>query len=340
MKQFVANFIFIAILIGSCSDSNFQGSNVSPQNNQDSRNSDDTNGQPSDYDDLYSTSDSKIIANKLDLVIAIDSSGSMNDEKQAVETNLNQLMANLTNSNLEPMIHVMVGSGRRNSNNQSPFSFTSDIDPEKVTLIDQAIGSHDALSHISRLLTGMYSDQYKDTLGNPLNAGVGFRPDAKLEILIISDDNGRNNNSTDPSFGNLAENFDPNNQWRATVSAIVGLPSSDNSSLSCSIAEVGEEYINLANQTGGSLLDICSSDWSELLLRFSSDIVKRSHSLRLSYEPADPQQMVVSLDEQILSEDDWSYDQETRLITLSSMLQATSGMEIKVLYDAKYQDVD
>lgn len=74
---------------------------------------------------------------------------------------------------------------------------------------------------------------------------ISLRPGAKLEVLVISDDNGSNEES-DTGFSNLAKDFDPTNKWQATVSGIIGLPDSKEAEGVCGIAAIGQEYITLA----------------------------------------------------------------------------------------------
>lgn len=332
--QYYLIFLAFSIFLSACSNSNFSGTSAANGFQPDSESvEEDAQGEniPS-----YEVSDSVIVSPNIDLVIALDTSGSMREEKQAVENNLNQLMLSLLESNLSPLIHVIAQGRSRNilQPNRNGFVFTPDIDPNRVALVDQAVGSHDALSHVTRLLSGLYSNRYKDVTGMPMATPLEFRADAKLEILIISDDNGKNRNNNE-DYSNLAKDFDPENRWQATVSGIVGLPDSNEVNGVCSVVEVGQEYITLAQQTGGSILDICSPDWTELLQRFSADIIQRSHSIKLSQLPDDLEKIVVSLGGEIIDSDNWSYDPDKNLLTLASSIVVKAGMELQVNYTAK-----
>lgn len=275
--------------------------------------------------------DAITISKNVDLVIALDSSGSMDEERAAVSANLNKLILALQKGSLDPRIHLI--AGREEEDDEAPvagpvFTFPPDVDASKVALIVQEIGSHDALGHVSQTLSGTYAARYQNVKGMAMSPPLAFRPDAKLEVLVISDDNGTN-------VGNTAKDFDPMNKWRATVSGVIGTPTSMQAAGICEIAAVGQEYITLAGQTGGSILDICSPDWSMIIDRFTKDVLKRSQSILLSKEPVNPDKLLVTLGGKVLPKDAWVYDAATRLVTLNASVEVTVGLELKVNYEGK-----
>jgi hypothetical protein len=276
--------------------------------------------------------DSISISKNVDLVIALDSSGSMDEERAAVSANLNKLILALQKGSLDPRVHLIAGREEDDDDEvvvPGPvFTFPPDVDAAKVALIAQEIGSHDALGHVNKTLSGTYAARYQNVKGMAMNPPLAFRPDAKLEVLVISDDNGTN-------VGNTAKDFDPMNKWKATVSGVIGTPTSMQAAGICEIAAVGQEYITLAGQTGGSVLDICSPDWSMIIDRFTKDVLKRSQSILLSKEPLNPDKLLVTLGGKVLPKEAWVYDPATRLVTLSASVEVTAGLELKVNYEGK-----
>jgi hypothetical protein len=285
--------------------------------------------------------DSITISKNVDLVIALDSSGSMDEERAAVSANLNKLILALQKGSLDPRIHLIAGREDDEDDDEAPvvgpvFTFPPDVDAGKVALIVQEIGSHDALGHVSQTLLGTYAARYQNVKGMVMNPPLAFRPDAKLEVLVISDDNGINGQgAANTMVGNTAKDFDPMNKWKATVSGVIGTPTSAQAAGLCEIAAVGQEYITLAGQTGGSILDICAPDWSVIIDRFTKDVLKRSQSILLSKEPLNPDKLLVSLGGKVLAKDAWVYDAATRLVTLNATVTVTAGLELKVNYEAK-----
>jgi hypothetical protein len=153
---------------------------------------------------------------------------------------------------------------------------------------------------------------------------------------VISDDNGLNGRGgLNTMTGNTATDFDPMNKWKATVSGVVGTPTSMQVAGVCEIAAIGQEYITLAGKTGGSILDICSPDWTMIIDRFTKDVLKRSQSILLSKEPLNPDKLQVTLGGKLLSPEMWTYDPATRLVTLASTVILSPGQELKVNYEAK-----
>jgi hypothetical protein len=323
--------LFLITTVVACNKSGFKGSSAT----ETATSSPETG--PGDVDVAVSgpnaVTDSIIISKNVDLVIALDASGSMNEERAAVSANLNKMILALQQGSLDPRIHL-IAAGNNDDDDEVPipkgpsFPFPPDVDGSKVALVSQRIGSHDALFHVSQLLSGAYAARYQTVQGTPMNPPMALRPEAKLEVLVISDDNG-----TRP--GATAKDFDPTNQWKATVSGVVGVPDSAQAVGVCRIAAVGQEYITLAMQTGGTILDICSPDWTAIIDRYTKDVLKRSQSIQLSKEPIDPEKLVVSFGGKVLPREAWTYDASNRQVTLAATVVVEAGMELKVNYEAK-----
>ncbi|HET9235649.1 MAG TPA: hypothetical protein VFO10_00270 [Oligoflexus sp.] len=326
--------LVFCLALGACNKSGFRGKSSTDGG------SGDVNGAvDAAASGPNAVTDTITISKNVDLVIALDSSGSMDEERAAVSVNLNKLILALQKGSLDPRIHLI--AGREEDDDEAPvtgpvFSFPPDVDAGKVALIVQEIGSHDALGHVSQTLSGAYAARYQNVKGMVMNPPLAFRPEAKLEVLVISDDNGINGQGAANTMGgNTAKDFDPMNKWKATVSGVIGTPTSMQAAGLCQIAAVGQEYITLAAQTGGSILDICSPDWSMIIDRFTKDVLKRSQSILLSREPLNPDKLLVTLGGKVLSQDAWVYDAATRLVTLSAKVAVTAGLELKVNYEAK-----
>lgn len=326
------------LLLIACNNSNFAGDQSATQAPAAKAAFDSGTSHAEADTDLFDSSlplvsDSVSLSKGIDLIIALDASGSMLEEKVAIEANLSNLMQVLLKGDLDPQIHFMLGP---NAAGKPDFSFPSDIDASRIAVVGQKIGSNNALSHVARLLSGSYANRYFDIKGVPLAKAPAFRTDVQLEVLVISDDDGKNQGGAG-SFSNLAKDFDPSNRWKATISGIVGLESSTQKEGVCELASVGREYISLAARSGGSLLDICSSDWSTLILRFSDALVKRSGSMLLSKRPFDATKIEIKLDGKVLPADSWTWHAIENRVYLSKAVPYKSGMLLEASYNVQAQ---
>lgn len=255
---------------------------------------------------------------KVDVVFAIDTSASMGEEIAATQANLGKLTGALSSGRLDARIHLML---------DRTLILPPEVDPKRIAFIAQEVGSENAISRLNQLFSGSLNGLYRDAAGQPLGAPLAFRSDAHLELIVISDDDGQGE-------GNLAANLDPGIQSKATFNAIVGLPSTVEGG-SCDISGVGVEYLKLAKNSQGSELDICSPDWTGLIARLSTDIIKRSVSFILSQPALNKDSIKVSLDGTLLSPEDWTYEPEQQRVSLSKIDLVKDGSTVKISYQTQ-----
>lgn len=320
----IAAVLFGALIVTSCNNSSFKGEVAAevpveepipePEPVVDEAVS--KAETPVAFDDVGSLTDKHKVSLKVDVVFAIDTSASMSDELLAVQNNLQKLISTLNNGKLDPRIHLLL---------DTPFTVPAGTDPNKVAFVQQRVDSGDAISRLNGLFMGLYAANYLAIDSTPMATPMAFRQDAKLEIVVVSDDNGSGD-------GNLATDFDPNKTLKATFNGIIGLPTSVPSD-TCSLSNIGNEYITLAMQSKGSTLDICSADWSALITRLSNDIVKRSVTFPLSKKPMDPKKIQVTLDKQKLVAADWTYDDKANAVTLVKTAAVKDGSDVTVNYN-------
>ncbi len=271
---------------------------------------------PAAFEDLGSLTDKHKVSLKVDVVFAVDTSASMDDEIIAVQNNLQKLISTLNDGKLDSRIHLLL---------DQILMVPAGSDPNKIAFVQQRVDSGDAISRLNLLFTGMYAAFYRNIDGTVQASPMAFRKDAALEIVVITDDNGA-------GTGNLAADFDPNKTLKATFNAIIGLPTSVQSD-TCSLSNIGMEYITLATASKGSMLDICAADWTALITRLSTDMVKRSVTFPLSKKPADPSKIIVTLDKQKMAAGDWVYDAKTNAVTLTKTNAVKDGSELTMNYN-------
>ncbi|MFY7929181.1 MAG: vWA domain-containing protein [Oligoflexus sp.] len=267
---------------------------------------------------LVAVIDKEKVSLKVDIVFAIDTSGSMTEETNAVQTNLGRMVKALNNGRLDPRVHLML---------DRILTLPEGVDRTKLAFISQTIGSWNAISRLNLLFAGQFQSSYRDAAGKAMTQPLAFRPDAKLEIVVVSDDNGK-------GAGNLAADFDSKKKQTGTFNAIVGL-SDSRQSTQCSLAAVGTEYLSLSAAMKGSVLDICSPNWDQLIDRLSADMIKRSVTFTLSQDPHSPKQLRVKLDQQTLPSEAWTYNETSRSLTLLKTDGIKNGSEIEIAYETR-----
>lgn len=272
--------------------------------------------EPSKVEDLGSITDKHTISLKVDIVFGIDTSASMDDELINTQNNIQKMITTLSTGKLDHRIHLLLDQA---------MTLPAGTDPTKVAYVRQRIDSGDAISRLNNLFAGQYAASYMSIMNAPMATPMAFRKDAKLEIVVITDDNGSGD-------GNLAANFDPNKTLKATFNGIIGLPNSavgDN----CDLAGLGTEYSTLAAASGGTTLDLCATDWSALITRLSTDMVKRSVTFSLSKKPNDPKNMNVRIAGTLLAAADWTYDAQKNAVTLIKTDQVKDTAELSINYN-------
>lgn len=192
-----------------------------------------------------------------DIIIAVDTSGSMFEEADAVQANLNTFSQQIVDAGVDARV-ILIAS--------APNSFDGVcIDPplggggcpatddnEPLFLhVDQTVFSTDAYERIIDTYP-----QYMDTL----------RPEAVKQILIVSDDNSWTGaDAFDSDFVAL----DPTH-FGYTQHGIVSMTNCP------AAATVGQEYIDLAMTTGGVIGDLCLQDFQPVFDELAAAVVDNS----------------------------------------------------------------
>lgn len=140
---------------------------------------------------------------------------------------------------------------------------------------------------------------------NDGNAGF-LRPEAKLHVLYLADEEDAGTVPTD-DYVSFLRSLKPGRPDLVSASAIVGMPS-------CATApSVGTRYMAVVNALGGTVADICSSDWSGVLGRIGDEAFSARTTFPLTEAP-EGREIVVRLDGNEIARTDsagkpqWTYD--------------------------------
>lgn len=193
-----------------------------------------------------------------DIILAIDQSGSMNEETDWVEQQLNTFAAQITSANID--VHVIVIAAKSGGNSlcvPAPLgSGTCPADDNLPVLlhVDEEVDSHDALE----VILSTY----------PLWQGA-LRPSASKHFVVISDDDAEDVLADTFTAGVDALDAQMFGDW--TFHAIVA----DDGNCDPA-ADEGVEYKKLVTQTGGVLGDLCLQDFQPVWDQLSTQLVDGS----------------------------------------------------------------
>ena len=215
-----------------------------------------------------------------DLIIAVDGSGSMVEEAAAVEAHLQELVEHMNTQSVDLRVVLLarasgstgicidapVGSGQCPDDGNEPAFRHIDVD----------IGSWEPLRAIV--------DHF------PLYADL-LRPEARRQLVVVSDDN-----AFDLGADAFMAEFTSLDPWNDGF-VFHGLATQ---SPCASGVSPGTEYQDLAQQTGGTLGDLCGQDFGMLFESLAEGAASASHGCvypldAISGWPEDPDRATLSV---------------------------------------------
>lgn len=317
--------IVASIFLSACNDSGFVGSNSTVRKQTEPAT---PMPKPAPGFTIKVQKFTAAKANTVDVVIGVDTSGSMVEEMQSIEQNMQTFLSGLNRADLDAKVTVVAKVTAKESENDimgmgEIFNFPAGLPADRFATVDQYIHSNDAIGILTKFFQGSY--------GFPL----ALRDGAPVELIIISDDDGSNKTIFGkPSTGNLATEFVGPAGKALTAHAIVGL-STTNSNPNCQVTKVGTEHQTLATKTGGLILDICQTDWTSLLTKVSDAIVSRNSGYVLEHQPAMNQQIVVKVNGAVVSSSQYTVDGTGKSLKFADSYSLPPGAEIEITYSYK-----
>lgn len=271
----------------------------------------------------------------VDILFVMDTSGSMREEKQYLESNMNQFVSKLMGAQVDARI-LALGGGvpdlnkfPRGGGNCGAFKFSADLPSNRFGVVPVYVHSYDAIGQLNRFFAGDFVSQ----------TPIKFRQNAPLEIIIISDDDGNNQKELqqDPTIPprNMATDFNVPAGRKTTVHAIVGKSDSVQVPQICEIENTGEQAMALAKDTGGTVMDICSQDWSALLDQLSQQIIDNNKGYQLDAAVDSSKPVTVTVNGKVLDIKHYRVDYDSGFISILDTATIKSGDEIRVQYSKK-----
>lgn len=253
---------------------------------------------------------------KVDVVFLVDTSSSMKEENASLVAGLQGFVDQISSgmNGLDYQLFVVAATSKLQ---------VSLRDGARMAAINSEVNSHSALWNAYHFLKG-------NTDKVPAGS-LRLRQDAVKELVVLSDDN---------AAAITAANFGPYVKENAAtlgqvhVNGFVGMPDSVRSA-SCQVTAVGQDYITLANDSaiGGTVDDLCSSDWNALLTRLAEQMRGRSGRqavFTLKGRPAGAAAISVLVDGQASAA--WSYDSAKNQISVDVAKLSNTAHTVLVSY--------
>ncbi len=288
---------------------------------------------------------------KVDILWVIDDSCSMYDEQARLVSNLTQFVSYADSQNADYQMAVTTTDSR--STNSGKFERCFPHPP----IISSTYGSETADPTARReqafrctFDVGTNGSGYEAGLGaamraleratNPAldpatNANFGFvRPDAKLAIVTMSDEEDQSVESDDVLRDFFFSVKGAHRPDRVAVHAIAG-PVAE----ACDLAgrfrpDPGYRYFNMTQETGGIFFNICNEDWQPVLQQLGLDVFTPTDEWDLT-QAADPGSLVVEVDGIQVApglQDGWSYNRVGNSVKFNGNTVPAPGSQVVVSY--------
>jgi hypothetical protein len=311
----------------------------------------------------------QVSGRKVDVLFAIDASGSMSEEQDNVASNLQSFLATaqlLNNDFHIAVIQLDLGESKRYGGREyeagqmigvpaymtpNTPNYSSELAARVRLGADGGVqeagleAARQALSdpYITQTSQACRADAECDAPydrcvnGTCGGANAGFlRDDASLEIIMLSDEEDQSSATPEfyTDFFRSIKGF--RNDSLLNISVIVGADSAGNPgtcSSSDGDAEGGRRYAAVSDATGGTVGSICANDFGPYL----QNIGNRAFGLRVEFflsRAAEPATVQVRVNDQPRNTG-WTYDPNTNSVVFDRASVPQPGDEIEVEYEAR-----
>ena len=242
---------------------------------------------------------------KLDVLVALDTSGSMHDNYEDVADGMEMLRSDIESLTLDYQ-----------------FGYIT-MDPTRLSYVgpyDASASSIDMLMATSLLESAYLEEGFSATYTFlESEEAINFRrPDADFLLFLISDEDEQSAISADLFYEWLNDNFrDVSHDVVCVVHPDTGEPHWSR--------EIGYKYVELSNLYGKDVVDLQAEDWS-VWLSNSSYLTQRKDYIYLSEENPVEESIVVYVD-QVMTKD-WTYVSASNKVMLGFVPEYGSVVEV------------
>lgn len=211
-------------------------------------------GLPGDDECVSYSEDAENTLQPADIIFVVDNSGSMGDEANAVQANLNSFSQQIIASGIDVRV-VLISSYPGDGHGicvDPPLGIGgcpgADNNPPLFTHIERKVGSNNALEVLLAQHPGW--------------AGV-MRADAAKHVVIVTDDESE---LDAVSFDNQFKALDPS-YVTYKLHGIVSMHDCEDA------ADVGQVYITLGQLTGGLIADLCDQNFQPVFDLLATEVI-------------------------------------------------------------------
>lgn len=286
----------------------------------------------------------------VDILFVIDNSGSMTDKQNAVAQGCEQFMHYAVQQGID--FHMGVTStgigrsvggwvdcpggayggeaGRLFPVNRQRARWVSSTMPDAAAVFAEnvKVGNCHWLEQGLEAAFRALSSPLVDSLDHPgttepLDGNLGFyRPEAKLSVVIISDEDDQSDRSVATYTSFFRGLKGPGREDDVSVNAVVGK--------GCGIrAEEGLRYMAVAQSTGGMIEPICTEDWGSALGRLAEQSFGYTLSFPLTAAPEAPPS--VRVDGAPVTSG-WTYDASRNAVVFTESTAPAPGALVEITY--------
>lgn len=260
----------------------------------------------------------KVNAKSPDIIFLMDTSASMQQEKEFLQANISRLVKQLVSYNLQDFQLMMVGKD---------FVFPNEMyEKPNFDAIDAQIFSHDSLDIFIKVANGSLPSKLK------------IRKNRPKEIIVVSDDNYGSTifpKPDDVHIKNFADALNAKGISDVRMNGIIGIPGVSRGE-DCIIVRPGSIYTKMAElqEPKGLIMDLCNKNWDTLLERLGTFIVEKtlSSSFQLSKTVNTNEPVVVTINGNVIPASWYTIDFNKNVITFVSGHFPAKDAEIAVKY--------
>lgn len=289
---------------------------------------------------------------EIDILFVIDNSASMVSEQALLADGFDEFIGAIEETNTDFHVGVIkidfeLGDPERGVLVGDPAYLTREDEYQKL-FVERATGiGTEGTGREKGLEASQFAVSPQMTSAGGPNAGF-LRAEANLLVIIVSDEDDCSDGGTfGVEFDRLdcyrrADDLVPVQTWVERLRAIKG--SRDQLSIAAIVGPAdpeglcgeetlpGSRYIEAAALTGGQSFSICEPDWTDFLEQLGVQAVSLTETFPLSCG-ARPGTLVVAVDEEAVSDDDYVYDAETRSITFEEGAVPERGASVVMTYE-------
>lgn len=229
---------------------------------------------------------------QVDWLVVVDDSGSMAPHQARLAEHFDTLVGELVRLGVD----VHLGVTTTDMAAQGGRLVGGVIDPTVFGAADRFAEAVQVSVEGSGLEMGVEASLAAVTEPNRSGANAGFlRPDASLAVLYVSDEDDVSPQPVGPSLDALRDAIAPRRRDAVTAHAwVVEDPEACNDP--AFVGSIGRRYLNLAERTGGTVVDLCAPTLGTPLARLSREVAGVHDRFPLSGWPT-PGSLTVSIDQ-------------------------------------------